>query len=238
MLSKKTLSNSQTPTPPPLPETLPPEHVVNNASVSQSQLQSGAARLDLLVGGVTTNSGSSAYENDPNDKSETKDIITTKRVSFNTSSKNTEEEYLMSADSNENVNDDKLYRLERAEAQGPNAFISEAEALLNSSSLAMDSSRYDYNKSSGYTPSVIGAQEVYRDPRQKRLQKAEDERAEKAKRDGAKLSFQEKMKLFAVEAGEKTPNRDKAKISSAQRELEDDESGNEDGESDSVTYDD
>lgn len=78
---------------------------------------------------------------------------------------------------------------------------------------------------------------LFRDPRQKRLQKAEDEKAEKAKRDGAKLSFQEKMKLFAVEAGEKTPNRDKAKISRAQRELEGDVSGNEEEESDSVTYD-
>ena len=73
-----------------------------------------------------------------------------------------------------------------------------------------------------------------RDPRQKRLQKAEDEKAEKTKRDGAKLSFQEKMKLFAVEAGEKTPNRDKAKISRAQRELEDDESGNEHQETDII----
>ena len=64
----------------------------------------------------------------------------------------------------------------------------------------------------------------FRDPRQKRLQKAEDEKADKNKRDGAKLSFQEKMKLFAVEAGEKTPNQDKAKISRAQRDLEDEES--------------
>merc|ERR1712110_831858 len=63
-------------------------------------------------------------------------------------------------------------------------------------------------------------------------QKAEDEKAEKTKRDGAKLSFQEKMKLFAVEAGEKTPNRDKAKISRAQRDLEDDGSGNEEFEED------
>jgi hypothetical protein len=73
-----------------------------------------------------------------------------------------------------------------------------------------------------------------RDPRNKRLQKAEEEKAEKAKRDGAKLSFQEKMKLFAVEAGEKTPNRDKTKISRAQRELEDDESGNEYEENDII----
>jgi len=37
--------------------------------------------------------------------------------------------------------------------------------------------------------------------------------------DGSKLSFQEKMKLFAQEAGETTP-RDKAKISKAQREID------------------
>ena len=71
-----------------------------------------------------------------------------------------------------------------------------------------------------------------RDPRQKRLQKAEEEKAEKTKRDGAKLSFQEKMKLFAEEAGENTPNRDKAKISRAQRDLEDEESCNDEGNSD------
>ena len=116
---QKNISSSQTPTPPPLPETLPPEHVVNNTSLSQSQLQSGAARLDLLVGGVTSNSGSTGYKNDPNEKSETKEINTPKRVSFNTSSKHTEE-YVISTDSNDNVNDDKLYRLERAEEKGPN----------------------------------------------------------------------------------------------------------------------
>ncbi len=37
--------------------------------------------------------------------------------------------------------------------------------------------------------------------------------------DGAKLTFKEKMKLFAVEAGESTP-KDKTKISKAQREIE------------------
>jgi len=38
--------------------------------------------------------------------------------------------------------------------------------------------------------------------------------------DGSKLSFQEKMKLFAAEVGENTP-KEKAKISKAQREIED-----------------
>ena len=40
------------------------------------------------------------------------------------------------------------------------AFINEAESLLNSSTLALE--KFDLNKSTGYTPSVIGAQEVYR----------------------------------------------------------------------------
>ena len=116
---QKPLSNinsSQTPTPPPLPESLPPENIVSNSSVSQSQLQSGAARLDLLVGGVTSN------------KLESKDTNTTKRVSFVTSSKNNEDQRKISTDSyesnetdsNANISDDKYYRLERAEEQGPN----------------------------------------------------------------------------------------------------------------------
>jgi hypothetical protein len=52
------------------------------------------------------------------------------------------------------------------------------------------------------------------------MAKAEEEKASTTgKRDGAKLSFKEKMLLFAAEAGEKTP-RDKAKISRAQRNIE------------------
>lgn len=53
----------------------------------------------------------------------------------------------------------------------------------------------------------------------KRLQKEQEAKATSKQTDGAKLSFKEKMKLFAVEAGESTP-RDKAKISKAQREID------------------
>ena len=56
------------------------------------------------------------------------------------------------------------------------------------------------------------------------MAQAEEEKANTrdGKRDGAKLSFKEKMLLFAAEAGEKSP-RDKAKISKAQRNIERDE---------------
>ena len=80
-----------------------------------------------------------------------------------------------------------------------------------------------------------------RDPRSRRLAQEQERKISGPKQpDGAKLSFQEKMKLFAQEvgfaswpslaltnnhyydfqAGEKTP-RDKAKISKAQREIDD-----------------
>jgi hypothetical protein len=61
----------------------------------------------------------------------------------------------------------------------------------------------------------------FRDPRQKRLlREQEEQRAQGTKQpDGAKLSFKEKMRLFAVEAGETTP-KDKTKISRAQRDIE------------------
>jgi len=70
---------------------------------------------------------------------------------------------------------------------------------------------------------VIGTQEVYRDPRQRRLTQQQQEKKKSTSHapDGAKLSFQEKMKLFAQEAGDEAPCREKAKISRAQRDIQD-----------------
>ena len=121
------VNGSQTPTPPPLPETSPPEHIVSNGISSQNQIQSGAARLDMLLGGGITN-GSSAHKSGITPKIDSKESIPTKRVSFGPSSKNVEEERKISNtsnraevfDANSNLNDDKLYRLERAEEKGPN----------------------------------------------------------------------------------------------------------------------
>ena len=54
-------------------------------------------------------------------------------------------------------------------------------------------------------------------------QKQEEEKSTKtSSRDGAKLSFQEKMELFRKESGDANGNKDKAKISKAQREIGDD----------------
>ena len=121
--------SSQTPTPPPLPESLPPGDVGNDNIHNQSQLQSGAARLDLLVGGGTQ-IGGSPQRVDTSFKNEPKEGHQTKRVSFVTSTENMTNDPKMSNDGFESEqkhgkNDDKLYRLERAEEKGPNVSLME-----------------------------------------------------------------------------------------------------------------
>ena len=110
-------NGSQTPTPPPLPESSPPEHAANDGSNSQNQVQSGSARLDMLVGTIMTNGGS-PHKDGSNFKPEGKEIPT-KRVSFLTSS-NGNEGMPGDYDTSANLNDEKWHRLERAEEKGPN----------------------------------------------------------------------------------------------------------------------
>jgi afadin len=66
------------------------------------------------------------------------------------------------------------------------------------------------------TPGVIGSQEVYRDPRLKRLAEQQQQQKTQLKPGPEKLTFQEKMKMFALESGEQATPKDKSKISKAQ----------------------
>jgi len=112
-------------------------------------------------------------------------------------------------------------RNKRERSQDPNEFISEAENLLNQAQVGVGRLEISSSLTTTHTPSVIGSQEIYRDPRQRRLQQEQDKKLSATRPpDGSKLSFQEKMKLFAAEVGENTP-KEKAKISKAQREIED-----------------
>ncbi|XP_013177588.1 PREDICTED: afadin-like [Papilio xuthus] len=58
-----------------------------------------------------------------------------------------------------------------------------------------------------HTPGVIGAQEVYRDPRARRLAEQQARAAPAAVPET--LSFKEKMKMFALEAGDRSTPKDK-----------------------------
>lgn len=100
--------------------------------------------------------------------------------------------------------------------EDPDNFIDQAEHMLASPRSP------DVQFTSSNTPGVIGSQEVYRDPRQRLL--AEQQQKQMSNKAGStvpeKLSFKEKMKMFAMETGEDGTPRDKVKISKAQREID------------------
>ncbi|XP_044313347.1 afadin isoform X3 [Drosophila rhopaloa] len=79
-----------------------------------------------------------------------------------------------------------------------------------------------WNTSVQSTPGVIGAQEVYRDPRTRRLAEKQQQQQQQRAGDAVpeKLSFKEKMKMFALESGEDNTPKDKLKISRAQRDID------------------
>jgi hypothetical protein len=69
---------------------------------------------------------------------------------------------------------------------------------------------------------IVGTREVYNnDPRQRRLNEIQA-KALKPVVDGSNLAFREKMKMFAAQIGEKSPKDDRYKMSSAQRDIEND----------------
>ncbi len=67
------------------------------------------------------------------------------------------------------------------------------------------------------TPGVVGAQEVYRDPRDRINRQKADLNSKDAIPE--RMSFRDKMKMFATEIGENTP-KERPKISRAQRDIE------------------
>ena len=98
---------------------------------------------------------------------------------------------------------------------------SETSDLQNNSFTLQDIDEVLGNNSyvSGNTPGVIGAQEVYNDPRQ-RIQAERMQSSQSRPNPPEKLSFQEKMKMFAMESGQQDSPKSKVKISKAQREIE------------------
>lgn len=78
---------------------------------------------------------------------------------------------------------------------------------------------YDYYVSIVFFSKIICN---FRDPRQRRLQEKQQQQQQKTAGDTVpeKLSFKEKMKMFALESGEDQTPKDKLKISRAQRDID------------------
>lgn len=87
--------------------------------------------------------------------------------------------------------------------------------------LATPQNIQNINTYSTGTPGVIGTQEVYRDPRQRiEAERISQDRGLTKNPGPEKLTFKEKMKMFAQEVGEPETPKDKVKISRAQRDIE------------------
>uniref|UniRef100_A0A182U2U7 Uncharacterized protein n=1 Tax=Anopheles melas TaxID=34690 RepID=A0A182U2U7_9DIPT len=102
------------------------------------------------------------------------------------------------------------------ERPDPDRFIDETMPAMLHTPTTPDAE--NWNMQIQATPGVIGAQEVYRDPRTRRL--AEQQQKQKSDAVPEKLSFKEKMKMFALESGENNTPKDKLKISRAQRDID------------------
>ena len=76
----------------------------------------------------------------------------------------------------------------------------------------------DPDAPTGNTPGVIGAQEVYRDPRSKREVQQHSQTGDRGGA-GDRLSFKDKMKIFDGEAGENLSGQ-RPKLGKLQRALE------------------
>uniref|UniRef100_A0A8R1E2E3 PDZ domain-containing protein n=1 Tax=Caenorhabditis japonica TaxID=281687 RepID=A0A8R1E2E3_CAEJA len=71
------------------------------------------------------------------------------------------------------------------------------------------------------SPGIVGTNEIYRDPRQRRLNELQDRnKSHENGADGAKLGFRDKQRLFARQIGEDTAPRQRVNESSAQRLIE------------------
>lgn len=61
---------------------------------------------------------------------------------------------------------------------------------------------------------------ISRDPRTRRLREKQQQQQQRSGEVPEKLSFKEKMKMFALESGENQTPKDKLKISRAQRDID------------------
>ncbi|UMM11661.1 hypothetical protein L5515_000838 [Caenorhabditis briggsae] len=72
------------------------------------------------------------------------------------------------------------------------------------------------------SPGIVGTNEIYRDPRQRRLNELQDRNRNDNGADGTKLDFRDKQRLFARQIGEDSMPRQRMDVSSAQRLIETD----------------
>ncbi|XP_055378008.1 afadin isoform X4 [Condylostylus longicornis] len=185
---------------------------INNANNNNNNSSSNNNIINQHIAVTTVTTHSMNNPHIPVTSSITQNILNmsrdNKRVSFHDEDNN----FVLSQEYSSEQADLDIIR------EDPNRFIQETNALLQTPTTPEADM---WNTTVQSTPGVIGAQEVYRDPRTRRL--AEQQQKQQQKSNEAvpeKLSFKEKMKMFALESGENQTPKDKLKISRAQRDID------------------
>ncbi|XP_008469257.1 uncharacterized protein DDB_G0283357-like [Diaphorina citri] len=168
-------------------------------TTNSSQLTMNSSHNTTMNSTHNTTHNASSHDSNNNPSSATTNATPSKRVSFQDTS---------------SVSHSPPSPVLEKIREDPNSFIDEAENMLASPKTP--------DGHFAGTPSVIGTQEIYKDPRQRRLAQQQQEKmlSNKTSQVPEKLSFKEKMKMFAMETGEDGTPRDKVKISRAQRDID------------------
>ncbi|XP_075145292.1 adherens junction formation factor afadin isoform X2 [Haematobia irritans] len=193
---------------------------IQNNLISSQQSSPSSSTMDVFS--ATTMTTSSSTSNHPISSSPSSMLLRdNKRVSFhdeenNYVGSNTSSAYQM--DFNTGVDQHNMTS-DLNTIREDNSFQNVDASMLPSMPATPDTAAWNTTVQS--TPGVIGAQEVYRDPRTRRLaEKQQQQQQRNTEAVPEKLSFKEKMKMFALESGEDNTPKDKLKISRAQRDID------------------
>ncbi|KAK3098166.1 hypothetical protein FSP39_016827 [Pinctada imbricata] len=214
---------------PPPPQRGSSYDITNNTSMGRSAPNFG--RNDLHQNNM--NSMNNGFRNGgPNANSsmkmqENSVFVPKKSVSFNTQLE-TRNTYSVGSESRGSQSSYRTNSVssDQNEASSPNVHNSFPQtnnvndSVFTSTNSTPQQNHVQYRTSEG-TPNVVGAQEVYRDPRN-RIQaqrEAQDKNVIKKSGNADRMSFRDKMKFFAQEAGEGTP-KDKSRVSKTLRDIE------------------
>merc|ERR1719242_1155611 len=173
--------HTMTASPPPLPNSPPPMETPPPPAP-------GTHRLDMLLGNTKPKAEATTRSKKVSFMAEE---VSVSKFEYN--DEDLDEVTETDDEQDKNENDFKQENLEKMQ-EDPNVFLNEAENLLAGGLGKIELS----SVSTGHTPSVIGTQEVYRDPRSRMLLEQQERKLSGPKpTDGSKLSFQKNETLCA-----------------------------------------
>ena len=205
----KSINQKSNDIPPPLPKSPPPLEAPQRLDrlVASSSYANEQNPTERKVTFEMPTKYSSSLKNGENFSNENGHHSSPKKVSFNDNPTS-----LITINNNE---------IMQSDVSNGGFTLEDIDEVLGTSTSNSSWLSNSYVSTHGNTPGVIGAQEVYNDPRQRieaeRLKLTQNQKPNHLGPE--KLSFKEKRKMFAMETGQIDTPKDKVKSSKAEREI-------------------